>query len=710
MSPVILADSVGQSKSRPLQYLKGVGPVRAQVLAERGIVEKEDLITTFPRAWEDRRFLHTIRHAPMGEKIALRAQVQRADFSTTRKNLGVAIATLDDATGTLQAVWFKKLNPRYDVFSSLQKALQPGRWVAVFGLLEWGLAGRQIRVEEMSVCTGLKGTLEGEEAFHFDRIVPLYTAPEGISERLLRTLIGRVLSNLAYPVIDLVPEWLRRKNAGIKKTWALQKIHFPASLVEKEKARQALAFEEFFVLETALGLLRTAIKKDPKPHRYELQRKILTPFRENLGFDFTQAQKRVIRDVFDDMMSPFPMNRLLQGDVGSGKTLVALSAMLLAVENGGQAVLMAPTEILAEQHALTLSRFLQGLPVRSCLITGRQTPAQRRACLQDIAAGRMDLVIGTHALIEKPVQFSRLMLAVIDEQHRFGVEHRSLLRQKGTSPDVLVMTATPIPRTLALTLYGDLDVSILDELPPGRTPIDTLHVSEPEAYARIREAVSRNRQAYIVFPLVTESDKLELKAAVQEATSLRQSVFRDLRVGLLHGQMPSKDKDAMMQRFRRQELDILIATSIIEVGIDIPNATVMAIQHAERFGLSTLHQLRGRVGRGTSRSQCLLIADPRTDEARRRIEIMTVTTDGFRLSEEDLALRGPGEVMGVQQHGLPVFKVGHLIDDARLIQEARVAAQEMLKQDPSLRRADHQPIRQAVQRDYASRWRLGSTG
>lgn len=714
----ILPDSVDPRKQRapvpeqtyPLQYLKGVGPARAKALAKMGILVNADLAASFPRAWEDRRFLHAIRRAPMGEKLALRGRVRLADFSTTRKNLGMASAALEDPTGTIEAVWFKKQNPRYDVFASLRQALQPGRWIAVLGSIEWGPRGRQIRVEEMTACSGEDGDLLGDERFHFNRIVPRYTVSQEASERLLRTLIGRVLSSTAGQLPDLIPEWLRRRDSLADKSWALEKIHFPDTLVEKEKAREALAFEEFLVLETALGLLRAQVKKNPKPHRYELKRRLLTPFREGLGFDFTNAQKRVIREVFEDMMSPYPMNRLLQGDVGSGKTLVALSAMLLAVENGGQAVMMAPTEILAEQHALTVSRFLQKLPVRSCLITGRQTPAQRRACLQEIAAGRMDLVIGTHALIQKPVQFARLMTTVVDEQHRFGVEHRSLLRQKGASPDVLVMTATPIPRTLALTLYGDLDVSVVDELPPGRAPIATFPVSEQEAYSRILQAVSQGHQAYVVFPLVIESDKVELKAAVQEATTLRRSVFNHQRVGLLHGQMPAKEKEIIMRQFRQGELDILIATSIIEVGIDVPNATVMAIQHAERFGLSTLHQLRGRVGRGRNPSTCLLIADTRTEEARRRMEIMAQIADGFRLSEEDLLLRGPGEVMGVQQHGLPAFKVGHLIEDARLIQKARAAAQEILKQDPGLRRPDHRPLQQAVRREYAAKWLLGATG
>ncbi len=714
----ILPNSVSESKiSTPLQYLKGVGPARAEVLAQMGILQPLDLVTYYPRDWEDRRVRFSVREAPMGEKTALRGTIRSIDFSITRSQLGIATAAMEDRTGRINAVWFKKLNPRYDVFSSLRHHLQIGKSLYVYGSIEWGPgsrsdlpAGRQVRVEDFSVCTDTEATLAGDEQFHFERIVPLYTVPEGLSERFLRSLIGRVLTQGTLQVHNLIPEWLRRKNSWQDRAWALSHIHFPKTLLEKEQAREILAFEEFLALETALARLRLEVKQHPKTHRYTLRRNLLTPFREHLGFEFTAPQKRVIREIFDDLMKPEPMNRLLQGDVGSGKTVVALSAMLLAVENGGQAALMAPTEILAEQHALTFARFLRDLPVRYALISGRQTPGQKKKILDEIAAGHIDLVIGTHALIQKRVRFSRLTLAVIDEQHRFGVEHRTLLREKGGVPDILVMTATPIPRTLALTLYGDLDVSILEGLPPGRSSLATYHVSEEEAYRRIRQAVSTGRQAYVVYPLVSESDKLELKAAVQEATLLKQTVFKDLRVGVLHGQLAAREKETIMDQFRRGTIDVLMATSIIEVGIDVPNATVMTIQHAERFGLSTLHQLRGRVGRGPSPSICLLIADVRSEDAHRRIQIMIETTDGFVLSEKDLELRGPGEVLGPMQHGMPAFKMGHLIRDARLIQQAHQAAEDLLESDPELKNPDHASLRQVILSQYGPKWSFGATG
>lgn len=697
-------------KELPLQYLKGVGPMRAQTLAKMGIVRPEDLIHTYPRAWEDRRLLHTVRDAVMGEKTTLRGTVRAVDIATTRSGLGLASVVFEDATGKLDAVWYKKMNPRYDVFSGLRQQLQVGRSLVIYGGLEWGPHGRQLRVEDHAFLSAADQKLEGDDRFHFDRIVPVYTVPEDMSAKFLRTLVGRVLGDTGAPPVEMLPPWVLQRFSFPSKSWAVQKIHFPESLVEKEKARTRLAFEEFLLLETALGLLRQRVKTEPKQHHYQLKRHLLTPFREGLGFEFTEAQKRVIREIFEDMQSPAPMNRLLQGDVGSGKTLVALCAMLLAVENGGQAVLMAPTEILAEQHATTFRRMLGSLPVRVALLTGRQSAAEKRQTLDSVAAGKIDLVIGTHALVQNRVRFSRLMLAVIDEQHRFGVQHRSLLREKGSHPDVLVMTATPIPRTLALSLYGDLDVSVVDQLPPGRTPIDTRHVAEPEAYARIRDAVARGEQAYVVYPLVEESDKVELKAAVQEAEILKETAFRNLRVGVLHGQLPSAEKDAIMEGFRQKRLDILVATSVIEVGIDVPNATVMAIQHAERFGLSTLHQLRGRVGRGAKASTCLLIAECRNDDARRRIDIMTQTNDGFRLSEEDLSMRGPGEVMGVMQHGLPEFRVADLVQDAHILQQARTAAEELLRRDGGLRETEHAALKRAMLEQYASRWQLGSTG
>jgi len=707
----IVPESVEPRKAAsdlPLQYVKGVGPARAELLRGAGLTSINDILALVPRDWQDRRLRYTLREAPMGERSALRGVIKDVHFKQLRPSLGMAQALIQDSSGTLLATWFKNTTPRYDVFASLRQKLREGLIVFVYGMIDWGPQGRQIQVDDFTLADA-SGHLLVDDQIHFDRIVPVYTSPEGIPEKLLRSLVARALQDKNRYPATVVPVSVRKSTATRDKTWALPRFHFPGSWAEKEEARHLLAFEEFLILETALGRIRQSLKKETKPQQYCLKRHLLTPFREHMGFSFTEAQKRVIREIFDDLLRPSPMHRLLQGDVGSGKTVVALSAMLLAVENGGQAALMAPTEILAEQHANTIARLLGTLPVRIALLSGRMPPLVRRKALEAIAKGDIDLVIGTHALIQKSVRFSKLMLCVIDEQHRFGVEHRSLLRQKGSHPDVLVMTATPIPRTLALTLYGDLDISTLDQLPPGRMPITTHHLTEEAAVDRIRAAVRAGRQAYIVYPLVEESEKVDLKAVVQEAERLRETSLKGIRVGILHGQLKGKEKESVMELFRQGKLDVLVATSIIEVGIHVPNATVMVIEHAERFGLATLHQLRGRVGRGIEASECLLIADTKTEDAKRRIAVMTQTTDGFRISEEDLSLRGPGEVLGAMQHGIPGFRIGDLAQDAAIIQQAKHAAETLLSGDPELKHPEHFALRQAIDQTYASIWPLGTT-
>lgn len=693
----ILADSQVESK---LQYWKGVGPARAKLLLRLGIRDDDTLLRYYPRDYEDRRFRFRIGNAPMGEKVALEAVVQSVAFSQSRFGLGVATAVIDDGSASVEAAWFKRLTPRYDVFATLRKELEPGKPIRLWGSIEWGPHGRQLRVLDYSMA---------EDSVHFGGIVPAYTVTEGLSERRLRSLVHQALTDHAERITSPSPRRLREAHGLPSASWAVRKIHFPSSLVEKEEARQALAFDELLVLETALTLVRQQVKQGEKPHRYALTRRLLTPFRQALGFSFTQAQARAIRAIFDDMQRPAPMHRLLQGDVGSGKTLVALSAMLLAAENGLQSALMAPTEILAEQHVQTFRRVLRDLPVTVTLLCGKQTSAERKTALASIASGEASIVIGTHALIEDIVRFKNLALAVIDEQHRFGVDHRRLLREKGRHVDLLVMTATPIPRTLALTLYGDLDVSTIDELPPGRAPITTRLLSEDGAYTLICQEVQKGRQAYIVYPLVNESDKVELKSAIQEAEALRRGPFSAQRVGLLHGKMKPAEKEEVMQRFRAHELDILIATTIIEVGIDVPNATVMAIQHAERFGLATLHQLRGRVGRGPHASHCVLIPGSEAGPAP-RLRTFCEIADGFRLSEADLAMRGPGEVIGERQHGIPPFHAADLAKDAAIIERARQAARAVLERDPPLAQAEHAPLADALRREYEHRWALGRIG
>ncbi|MDE2509688.1 MAG: ATP-dependent DNA helicase RecG, partial [Elusimicrobia bacterium] len=478
----------------------------------------------------------------------------------------------------------------------------------------------------------------------------------------------------------------------------------PRSDAELEAGRARLAYEELLLLEVAWILKRRQTRGVLKNYGYDIKRTLLTPFRAALGFELTHAQKRVINEIFDDMKKGYPMTRLLQGDVGSGKTVVALSALLLAVENGGQGALMAPTEILADQHRVTLDRILKGLPVRIASLTSRVPKKEREKILDKIAAGEIDIVVGTHAVLEEDVRFKNLKLAVIDEQHRFGVRQRTTLRQKGAMIDLLVMTATPIPRTLALALYGDLEVSTIDELPPGRAPIKTELASSSAAMGAVRREVAQGRQAYVVYPIIEESARLDLQSAKAEYERLRTEVFPDLKVALIHGAMAPKLKNKVMEEFSRGEWQVLVATPVIEVGIDVPNATVMVIQNADRFGLASLHQLRGRIGRGAAESTCYLVANPKTPEAAHRLQTMTDTSDGFRIGEEDLKLRGPGELLGTAQSGELSLQVADLFKDAELLAYARADADEVLAADAKLLKPEHALLRRRLLALYQNRW------
>jgi ATP-dependent DNA helicase RecG len=458
------------------------------------------------------------------------------------------------------------------------------------------------------------------------------------------------------------------------------------------------------LLELAWILKRRQTRSVLKNHRYEIKRSLLTPFRTGLGFELTPSQKKVINEIFSHMQESYPMTRLLQGDVGSGKTVVALSALLLAVENGGQGVLMAPTEILAEQHKATLHRFLKNIPIRILTLTARTPKKERETALKSIASGQTDIIIGTHALLEQDVRFKNLTLAIIDEQHRFGVRQRATLRQKGAFMDLLVMTATPIPRTLALTLYGDLEVSTIDGLPPGRGSIKTLCTNESEALEAVRRETKKNRQAYIVYPVIEDSASQDLHSAKSEYERLRTHVFPDLSVALIHGGLPGKSKTKIMDEFARGQHQILVATQVIEVGIDVPNATVMVIQNADRFGLASLHQLRGRIGRGDHESTCYLVANPRTEHAQARMATMTATSDGFKIGEEDLKLRGPGELLGMAQSGELALEVADIIKDSSILAQARTDADELLSVDPHLTNKKNQQLRRRLLSLYQNRW------
>ena len=682
---------------RPVQYLKGIGPKRARLLERLDVATLGDLLSHLPRAWENRRETPFEQQAGSPGPAVVRGRVARTREVRAGMNLLLFIATLKcpGSPEDIEALWFKRRSHRYDVFGTLKKDVVAGADVWIVGRAEPGLLrSRKINVEEYYLLDDPKAAL------HVDRLTPLYPLTEGLTQKTMREAMAGALDAAAADIRDPLPLRLLAKRRLLALPQALPAVHFPRSEAELEESRRRLAYEELLLLELAWTFKRKQTKSLSKAYDYEIKRSLLSPLRQQLGFEFTGAQRRVINEIFDDMRSPNPMTRLLQGDVGSGKTVVALAALLLAVENGYQGAFMAPTEILAEQHLWTFSQFLRGLPVRMALLSSRVSAKERRQALERIRAGEADIVIGTHALLEGDVIFNKLRLAVIDEQHRFGVRQRTTLRRKGPPMDLLLMTATPIPRTLSLALYGDLDVSTIDEMPPGRRYAATSHVPESEAFEAARREAGAGRQVYIVYPIIEESAKLDLKAALLEYERIKTKVFPELRVALVHGRMPPKRKIAVMEEFAKGAWDVLVATPVIEVGVDVPNATAMIVQNAERFGLASLHQLRGRIGRGVAQSCCFLVADPSSPEARHRIATLCQTNDGFRISEEDLKLRGPGEILGVEQHGDLSLKSADLFRDADLLAAAREDAEDTLRGDPKLLSPEHRPLSEMLFRRY----------
>lgn len=696
---------------KSVQYLKGVGPQKAKLLAKLGISSLRDLLCHFPREYDDRRMVTSISLFAEQERITLAGKVTVCDAVKLSKRLSVFKAAIDDGTGTAYACFFRKVNPyhNHDVFLSLKEKFKKGSLVIVNGRATVSFGEKQVNVEEFETSNTEDGAIKIEG---FKRIAPVYPLTKGITNKWLRSVMERALKGCAASFKEIIDENTRLRFGLMTLCDAVKRMHFPPDAQGAEAARRRLAYDEFLLLETALTLARQKNQQKAKKREYAIKRSLLTPFRQRLGFEFTVSQKKTINEIFADMQKSNPMNRLLMGDVGSGKTVVALSAVLLAIENGYQAVFLAPTEILAEQHFITIKRMLDGLGVKAAILTARYSSKRKEktALLNDLQSGAIDLLVATHAALEKNVVFKSLGLAVIDEQHRFGVLQRGIVRGKAEHPDMLLMTATPIPRTLTLTLYGDMDISIITELPPGRQPIETRHVNDLQAYEFIKAQIKRGRQAYIVYPLVEESDKTELKAAVQEAQSLSNSVFSDFKVGLIHGQLAPEVKDGIMQSFRENKYDILIATTVIEVGIDIPNASVIAIEHADRFGLATLHQLRGRVGRGKERSYCLLIGEPKTEEAKTRINTMLKHSSGFDIAESDLGLRGPGEFFGTAQHGIIALKAGNIISDQNIIMKAKETACSIIDTDPKLSLDENAELKREVVRQYSGKLDLLSVG
>lgn len=684
----------------PITALPGVSTAYAARLQRLGIVRVGDLLYHFPHRYDDYSTLKPINRLEYGEETTVIGTIWDTKTRQTRGGGVIVSSIVADASGVIEAVWF---NQPY-----LTRQLRAGRRIVLSGKVDEYLGRLILRSPAWE-------PLE-QELIHTARLVPVYPLTGGITARWLRRIIKRVVDYWAPRLQDPLPETVRWRAGLMDLPTAIRQIHFPDNQHSADEARRRLSFDEFFFIQ--LGMLHQrrnwqSQKAPPLP----TDRSLLDQFLHSLPFELTAAQRRSMDHILQDLARPRPMSRLLQGDVGSGKTVVAAVAMLMAVAAGKQAALMAPTEILAEQHYRTLTTLLAGSgtwgparPVSIVLLTGGLGQAERRQAYNAIATGQADIVVGTHALIQRQVTFHDLALAIVDEQHRFGVAQRATLRGKGSAPHLLVMSATPIPRSLALTLYGDLDLSVIDELPPGRRPIETrwlLPRERERAYSFLRSQVERGHQAFILYPLIEESDKVEARAAVEEFERLQQTVFPDLRLGLLHGRMKAREKDEVMNRFRQGEIHILVSTSVVEVGIDVPNATVMLVEGADRFGLAQLHQFRGRVGRSEHQAYCLLLSDAaspdnlQTKATWERLKAIEETQDGFLLAEKDLELRGPGDFFGVRQSGLPQLRLATL-SNLRVLEQARAEAQLLFQEDPTLSKAEHKLLAEKVAQFWQS--------
>lgn len=712
MATSTTATSVSPPLSTPVQYVKGVGPALAGVLSKMGVMTVGDLLAVTPIRYIDRRRVFAISELTPGKDRTISGKIVAAGISflgARRKRIFEIV--VDDGTGRASAKFFHFRQ------SYFQKTYTIGMELMLSGdASEYGRTLQFIHPEMEIISDEAKGSeIAG-------RIIPVYPLTEGLHQKTMRRIIRNAWDKFNHHIHPIFPEdFVERHN--LSDPWGcLQEVHFPSPDVDPEllmigrsQAHRTLIFDEFFFLELGLALRRRqhAIKPGIAfSEGFDRHR----AFVHSLPFQLTSAQQRVLEEIFADMAKPEPMNRLLQGDVGSGKTVVALAAAQKAIASGYQAAVMAPTEILAEQHYATISKLIGSLGINCALLTSSTKGGERRKILEDLARGELSLIVGTHALIQEGVDFAKLGLIVVDEQHRFGVLQRAMLRRKGSPetrrdgngqapwPDVLVMTATPIPRTLAMTLYGDLDVSVIDEMPKGRKPIITRLYNEKQRqklYAGIEHELSHGRQAYVVYPLIEESEKLDLKNATDMCAELKGVFEPKYRVELLHGRMSGDEKERVMAEFKAGRIHVLTATSVVEVGVDVPNASVMVIEHAERFGLSQLHQLRGRVGRSEYQSYCILMAEyRRSEEARERLRAMVETTDGFKIAEEDLALRGPGEFMGTRQSGMPPFRIANIARDVGILSQARAAAFELIEKDPELSRLEHMRIREVL----LSRW------
>lgn len=679
---------------KELIKLPTVGKKRLLYLNKLGIFNIEDLLLYEPREIQDRRSFDlnfNYYSLAVGEKVTVVGRIVTYNVFSAKDRLGILkaiIETIKRPSQILVLVWYKRLQSKYDVFATIKKQIETQKgtekYIIAYGrVLDTKSKFVEINVEDYEVLTDLT-----QDSIHTNRLVPVYSLNEHLSQQWFRELVYNTL--LSYRLEEYIPQKILLSEKLLDINTAVRQLHFPDTWQMYHESKRRLLFDKFLLLQLAVLKVKKNIVSKPKVGKYTITRTLLTPFKERLktlipNFDFTKAQKRVINELFKDMLSLKPMNRLLIGDVGSGKTIVAVSCALLAVENGYQVAFMVPTEILAEQHYYNLLSYVKGLinVKKSCevkvdLLIGKMSKKQKEEVLSNIASGKTDIVVGTHALIEEKVKFKNLSLVIIDEQHRFGVVQRKKLYEKSVLTDVLVMTATPIPRSLAMTVYGELDISVLDELPTGRVPVKTFFYNiDNYDYGLVLERLHNGEKVYIVYPIIEET-KLELKTLVEEYETLSKSVFKDFSCGLLHGKMKPKEKEEVMNKFRNGDYQVLFSTTVIEVGIDVPDATVIVINHAERFGLAQLHQLRGRVGRSDKQSYCVLLGKITTEEAKRRIEIMLSTTDGFEIARQDLLLRGPGEIFGTLQHGKSELDFSDILKFQEVLMSAKKYAEKIV--------------------------------
>lgn len=660
-----------------------------------GVETVSDLIFFFPRDYFDRTKIVPIAKVNQNDAVIIRGSVTKVSLSKTRGGFSILKAAIMDKTGVLYCVWF---NQPY-----LQKILKRGAKILASGKAQFNSYSAEIelQVREWEIIS------EGEAAVP---IMPKYPLTEGLFQKKVRGIVKDVLSSCLPQVKDPLPGKIKDKYGLQDLQRAIMTLHFPENMESVKSSHRRLAFDDFFIFQLGLLYRRGIYINNVKGIKFEPEGELVSRFLSALSFRLTAAQEKVFSEIANDMSDDHPMARLLQGDVGSGKTVIAMLAALIAVQSGYQAAIMVPTEILAAQHFGRISEMFSRLPLRIDILVSSIGPAKRKDVLERLSKGKIDIIIGTHAVIEEDVNFKKLGLVIIDEQHRFGVVQRATLSKKGQNPDILVMTATPIPRSLALTLFGDLDRSVINELPPGRTPVRTIFVGDakrPRAYEFIRGEVGAGRQVFVVCPLIEESEVLDLKAAKLEAVTLQNKVFPEFKVGLLHGRLKAEEKERIMRQFGDGEINILVSTTVIEVGIDYPNASIMFIEHAERFGLAQLHQLRGRIGRGAAKSYCLLSADVRSDDAKARMKAILSSTDGFKIAEEDLKIRGPGDFWGQRQAGLPTFRIADIIIDADILVSARAAAEGLLGEDPKLLEQEDLPLKEELRARFGSLLELG---